>query len=123
VKTLVKNYFYIFLGTFFLIIGIIGIFLPLLPTTPFLILTAFFYSRSSEKFHNWLMNHKWLGPPIHDWNERGAINSKVKILSTIMVFIMSFVVLSREIIPIWAKITYSLMMIGVLVFIWTRPNS
>ena len=118
-----KNYLFIILGTFFLILGIIGILLPILPTTPFLILTAFFYSRSSEKFHNWLMNHKWFGPPVHDWNERGAISTKIKIISTTMILISSTFVFFRESIPFWAKIAYGLTIASVITFMWTRPNS
>ena len=63
-------------GHLFLVLGIIGAFLPVLPTTPFLLLAAFFYSKSSDKIHNWLMNHKYLGPPLKDWHERGVIGLK-----------------------------------------------
>ena len=54
------------LGTLFLLLGIIGIFMPILPTTPFLLLTTACYARSSRRFYNWLMNHRLFGPLIRE---------------------------------------------------------
>ena len=54
-------------GSFFFELGIIGIVIPLLPTTPFLLLAAACYSRSSKKFYNWLLNNKWFGPYITNY--------------------------------------------------------
>lgn len=69
------------LGSITLVLGILGIFLPVLPTTPFLLLTAFFYVRSSERLYNWLMNHRHLGPYIKSFREERAIPLRVKIVS------------------------------------------
>lgn len=60
-------------------LGVLGIFLPLLPTTPFLLLSAFLYARSSEKFHSWLINHKYLGEFIRNYTEKKGIPLKTKI--------------------------------------------
>jgi uncharacterized membrane protein YbaN (DUF454 family) len=68
-------------GTFFVVIGIIGIFLPILPTTPFLLLAAWCYARSSEKFYNWLINNKWFGTYIKNYREGRGVPIKVKVLS------------------------------------------
>jgi len=67
-------------GNFFVALGILGILLPLLPTTPFLLLAAACYFRSSEKFYNWLMNNKWLGNYIKNYREKKSIPLKVKVL-------------------------------------------
>ena len=67
-------------GNFFMVLGILGIFLPLLPTTPFLLLAAACYFRSSEKFYNWLMNNKWLGNYIKNYREKKSIPLKIKVL-------------------------------------------
>lgn len=68
-------------GTFFLACGIIGIFLPILPTTPFLLLAAACYARSSKRFYNWLLNNKWFGNYIKNYREGKGVPLKVKILS------------------------------------------
>ena len=61
-----------------IVLGVIGIFLPLLPTTPFLLLAAACFARSSEKFHGWLLNHKYLGPYIHLYLDGKGIPFKAK---------------------------------------------
>lgn len=68
-------------GTSFVTLGIIGIFLPLLPTTPFFLLAAACYARSSEKFYNWLLNNKWFGNYIKNYRDGKGIPLKVKALS------------------------------------------
>jgi uncharacterized membrane protein YbaN (DUF454 family) len=71
----------IFAGSFFVGLGILGIFLPILPTTPFLLLAAACYAKSSERFYNWLINNKWLGNYIKNYREGKGIPLKVKVLS------------------------------------------
>ena len=68
-------------GTFFLVLGLIGIVLPILPTTPFLLLAASCYARSSRKFYTWLMNNRVFGQYIRNYREGKGIPLKVKILS------------------------------------------
>lgn len=60
-------------------LGIAGAFLPLLPTTPFLLLAAFAFARSSPRLHNWLLNHRHFGPMIENWRQHGAISRRAKI--------------------------------------------
>lgn len=110
------------LGHFFLALGIIGAFLPVLPTTPFLLLAAYFYSKSSEKIHSWLMNHKYLGPSLKDWHERGVIGIKSKWIATIMLGLVIGWRIPTLDISLAIKIFASTVLVGVLVFIWTRPS-
>lgn len=117
-----KKIIYLLLGHIFLMLGILGAFLPVLPTTPFLLLSAFLYSKSSPRLHNWLMSHKYLGPPLTDWHERGVIGIKAKIIATIMlVLVIVFRIATLEI-SIWVKGFVTVVLIGVLVFIWSRPS-
>lgn len=74
----------IILGTVSLALGIIGIFLPLLPTTPFLLLTAALYFRGSPRLYQWLLNHKCLGPYIRNFRENKAIPLRAKIISLLL---------------------------------------
>lgn len=82
----IKSRIGIFLGTVSLILGFIGIFLPLLPTTPFLLLAAYLYSQSSPKLFRWLMRHKSLGPYIRTFRDSKAIPLRAKIISLLMLW-------------------------------------
>lgn len=76
-----RRWVLIIAGTSFLVLGIIGIFLPLLPTTPFLLLAAACYARSSKRFYNWLLNNKWFGNYIKNYREEKGIPLRIKILT------------------------------------------
>ncbi|MDP6141850.1 MAG: YbaN family protein [Dehalococcoidales bacterium] len=90
----VKRSLFVTLGTLFLVAGIIGIFVPILPTTPFLLLTAFFYERGSEKFHNWLLNNKILGAYIGSYSGDKGIPLKVKLFTIVLLWtVISFTVI------------------------------
>ncbi len=64
-------------------LGLAGVVLPLLPTTPFMILAALCFAKGSDRLHRWLMNHSSFGPAIRDWNRHGAITSRAKMLAVI----------------------------------------
>lgn len=111
---------FVSLGFLFLVIGIIGIAVPLLPTTPFLILAAYFFGKGSPKFHSWLLNHPKLGPPVLDWQQRRAIQTKYKILATLMMLGSSYFVFSKDAIPDIGKISFGVFLVLLLSYIWTR---
>jgi len=77
----------ILVGHFSAALGILGIFIPLLPTTPFLLLAAACYARSSERVYIWLINNKWLGNYIENYREKKIIPLKVKVLSLSLLWI------------------------------------
>ena len=81
------KYLLIFLGSLSLALGVIGIILPVLPTTPFLLLAAALYVRSSEKLYQWLINQKYLGSYIRNFREHKAIPLHAKIISISMIWI------------------------------------
>lgn len=66
------------LGAAFLALGVVGIFLPLLPTTPFLLLAAACFARASRRLHHWLLNHAVFGPIVLEWREHRAIPYQTK---------------------------------------------
>lgn len=74
-------------GTVFLLLGIIGIFVPILPTTPFLLLTAYCYGRSSERFYRWLLNNRWFGVYLRNYREGRGIPLPNKILTLTLLWL------------------------------------
>lgn len=75
----VKKYSYLFLGSLSLVFGITGVFIPVLPTTPFLLLASFCYLRSSERMYQWLINHKIFGAYLYCYLTYKAIPGKTRI--------------------------------------------
>ena len=80
------KYLFAFLGSLSLALGVVGIFLPVLPTTPFLLLSAALYLRSSMKLYDWLMSHRYFGSYIRNFKENKAIPLRVKVVSVTMVW-------------------------------------
>ncbi|MEG6584888.1 YbaN family protein [Dendrosporobacter sp. 1207_IL3150] len=78
---LLKKYILITVGCLSLVLGIIGIFIPLLPTVPFLLLTAYCFTRSSNRMYNWLINHKTFGSYIYHYQTYRSISRKSKLLA------------------------------------------
>jgi len=66
-KNLILRYLLITAGCSFVLLGVIGLFVPMMPGVVFLILAAWCFARSSERFHAALLNHRYLGPQIHSW--------------------------------------------------------
>lgn len=108
-------------GFFCLAAGIAGIILPLVPTTPFLLLAAFAFARGSTKVHDWLVGHPRLGPPIADWREHGAISRRVKWLSAAAI-VAIFAISVALAVPLYALAIQGTVLAGVAIFIWTRPS-
>lgn len=117
-----KRLFFRVCGFIFLLIGLIGIVVPLLPTTPFLILAAFCFDRGSPYFHSWLLNHPWFGPPVKDWQQHRAIKTKYKILASAMMGISLFFIATNERIPAIGKMTALAFIFVVSFYIWTRKS-
>lgn len=72
------------LGSGFVALGVAGIFLPVLPTTPFLLLAAACYARASRRFYNWLLNNRWFGPTILEWQQYRSIRYRTKLTAIAM---------------------------------------
>ena len=82
---MIKKYIFIGLGLLFVGLGFVGIIMPGIPTTPFLLLSAWFFSKSSKFLENWLINHKVFGLLIRDWKEHRSISRKSKIVAVIVI--------------------------------------
>lgn len=101
-------------------LALLGTVLPLLPTTPFLLLAAFAFERGSERFHNWLVNHARFGPPIAAWREHGAISAHAKRLALVAMAATVLITLALGVSPIILGVQV-LVLLCVGVFIATRP--
>ncbi|NHX28258.1 DUF454 domain-containing protein [Escherichia coli] len=98
-----------------------GIFVPLLPTVPFMLLAAFCFARSSERLHNWLLMHPRFGHHIVDWQERGAITRRVKWIATVSILATFAISLALGLRPLVLGIQ-AVTLGCVLLFIWSRPE-
>ena len=74
-------------GTLFVALGVLGMFLPVLPTTPFLLLAAICYARSSKRFYHWLMTNRWCGEYIRNYREGRGIPLKQKVLAVLLLWL------------------------------------
>jgi uncharacterized protein len=118
----INKYLFIFVGAFFLNLGLIGIFVPLLPTTPFLILAAYCFNKGSPKFHSWLINHRILGPPIQDWNSRRVIKTKYKALASTMMLLSLVFIFQNQNIPLVGKVTVTVFLLALAAYIWRQKG-
>ena len=111
---------WLIVGFVALALGALGIALPLLPTTPFILLAAFAFAQSSEKLHQWLLDHNVFGPLIDNWQQHGAISRRAKIAS--VVSMIALLVISLAMAAPTAVIVVQLVVLGaVALFILTRP--
>lgn len=76
-------------GSASLLLGLVGIFVPLLPTTPFVLLAALCFARGCARCERWLLQHPRLGPMVHDWRERRAMPLRAKQLASVMMAVGS----------------------------------
>lgn len=74
-------------GTLFVGLGVIGIFLPVLPTTPFLLLAAACYAKSSQRFYCWLLNNRWFGVYIKNYRQKKGMPLKIKIFTVVLLWL------------------------------------
>jgi len=113
------RYLLISAGTIFLGLGIVGIFLPVLPTTPFLLLSAACYARSSKRFYDWLMNNKWFGTYIKNYREGRGVPLKFKIFTLSLLWLTILFSVFFVLNNFWIKIILILIAIGVTIHILT----
>ena len=109
------------LGWLFVLLGLVGIALPLLPTTPSLLLAAICFSKGSENIYRWLINHPTLGLPINNWRERRAITRRSKIVATVSMLIL-LVITPLVGAPWWAAAVQAAVLTMVAIFLWRQAE-
>ena len=111
----IKKYFFLSLGSIATALGTIGLFLPLMPTTCFMIVAVWAFSKSNPKLSQWILQHPQFGPTINNWMKYKAINRKTKCkisLSIVIAFSISLLIMTPSI------ITSALMLSGMLVLLF-----
>jgi uncharacterized membrane protein YbaN (DUF454 family) len=110
------------LGFAALAVGIVGLFVPLLPTTVFLLIALWAFSRSSPRFHRWLYEHPRLGPPLRAWHQHRVISPRAKLMAlALMAASLTTVAImfaSRE----WIVAVVALVLLPVAAFILAQPT-
>jgi hypothetical protein len=111
----------IIIGTIFAVTGIVGIVVPLLPTTPFLLLAAACYARSSDRFYNKLLANRYFGPPIREWRDTHTVSRKNKRNAVIVVLISFGSTIAFAVDKILVRIILSLVALGLITIILFLP--
>lgn len=114
---------YLVLGLILLITGIIGIFVPLMPTTIFLILAAWCFSKSSRRLENWLLSHPQLGPTIVNWRENGVIPPRAKLMACIGMAVGFLIFLFAAHPAWWLFFLVAAIMVGCAWYVLSRPSA
>lgn len=102
-------------------IGAIGVVLPLLPTTPFLLIAAFAFARSSDRLNRWLREHRMFGPLIDNWHRDGSIDRRAK-QTAIIVMIATPIITWLLGAPVWALASQIAVLCAAATYILTRPS-
>lgn len=114
---------YFFIGVVFVAVGFVGAFLPVLPTTPFLLVALACFSRSSPRLETWLLTHPRFGSSMRAWRERGAIPAKAK-LAALAGMSVSLVVFLTTVSPGPAlALGVGAFMLAGLAYVFSRPSS
>lgn len=114
---------YASLGVAFVILGIIGIVLPIMPTTPFMLLAAACFARSSERFYFAIKNHHTIGPIVTEWEEHRSMPRKIKkrvMVLVIVTFSISILLFAQQ---TWLRIVLLLTAITLLIFLYKIPST
>lgn len=119
-KTVLRS-LWLILGVGSLLLGLLGVVLPLLPTTPFILLSALAFANSSPRLHQWLLNHPRWGQIIHNWQDGGRIDQRSKTTALLIMAMMpplSWILGA----PSWAIGVQFLVLLMVAAFIISRPS-
>ena len=113
---------YFSLGWLFFLLGSLGVVLPVLPTTPFMLLSLWAFAKSSRRFHNWLYHHRFFGPPLQQWEQYRVIPLPAKVVAiTVMIMSLGYLFLYN---PMHYAVTIAVLMLFLYggFFILSKPS-
>lgn len=103
-------------------LGVFGAFVPIIPTTPFMILAAFLFSKSSPRFHAWMLSLPIAGPAVQEWNQHRVVRTRAKILcATMIVISLTIIWLKAPVLPA-VRIILTIILVSVCTFVVTRKS-
>ena len=115
------RFFWLLAGLAAVAIGAVGVVLPLLPTTPFLLVAAFAFARSSDRLNSWLREHRAFGPLIDNWHRDGSIGRETKRTAIIVIFVTPVITWLLDA-PLWILACQIVVLSAAAIFILTRPS-
>ena len=115
------RFFWLLAGLAAVAIGAVGVVLPLLPTTPFLLVAAFAFARSSDRLNSWLREHRAFGPLIDNWHRDGSIGRETKRTAIIVIFVTPVITWLLDA-PLWVLVCQIVVLTAAAIFILTRPS-
>ncbi len=113
---------YLLFGVMFFSLGAVGTVVPGLPTTVFMLLALWAFSRSSDRFHDWLYHHRVFGPPLQQWHRYRVIPPRAKVLAIVMMVTSLVYLLAFTATSTWLKWLVALVMLYGAWFILTKPS-
>lgn len=108
------------LGWLAVVLATLGVVLPLLPTTPFLLLAAWCFARSSPRFHHWLLYRSWFGGYLRHWQQYRAMPPGAK-PRAILVILATFAISLWMVKIFWVRVMLLVILSGLLIFMWRIP--
>jgi uncharacterized membrane protein YbaN (DUF454 family) len=116
---------WLLLGTGFFFVGLaaLGVVLPVLPTTPFLLIAAACFARSSPRFYNWLLANQFFGPLIREWRSARALPRHAKFAAIGMIAVVGGSSVAFFVAHPWAKLALSALLLGLVIWLWRLPTS
>ena len=117
-KKFLQNHLLVIFGWFFTLLGFIGMILPILPTTPFLIVALLLFSKSSPRFHQMLLNNAWFGPTLKQWEDKKTLSRKTKYKAFFLIIITFSISVAIFDNKIQLQLVLVCIAIVLLIFIW-----
>ena len=117
------RFVYFTAGLFFTGLGMVGAFLPLLPTVPLLLLALFCFARSSKRFHDWLYHHPRWGPPLQKWQEHGVIPRRAKVAAISMMSLSMVIMLVTTSLSVWLYLFIAATLSAVAIWMIRQPET
>ncbi len=109
-------------GSLCVLLGVIGLFLPLLPTTPFLLLAAACYARGSRRFYDWLLANRTFGPLIYEWRKHRSIPYRTKISAIVLMSFTLGISITFFVPIMWVKVLLGAMGVGLAIWMYRMPS-